>query len=117
MDAASTSPILSTAQSMANFIPMGSRAGWSRSTPSQRAGTNLTKTSSCRGPRATYRTRYVYKAGTHPRIPIVTHEIEGAQRSKLDPNNGGCRCRIQICLECLLLALSGHANRADECPL
>ena len=27
-----------TAQSMANFIPMESRAGWSRSTPSQRAG-------------------------------------------------------------------------------
>ena len=43
---------------------------------------NLTKTSSWPGPMATGRIRYACKAGTPPRIPIVTHE--GAQPSKLD---------------------------------
>src|SRR5262245_38054895 len=80
MDAASTSPILSIVQLMTNFIPTGSRAGWSRSTPPQRAGSHLTKTSFSPGPRATCRIRCAFKAGTRPRIHIAIRQIEGTDR-------------------------------------
>ena len=38
-----------------------------------------------RGRMATSRIKCAFKAGTRPRIPIVTHEIEGAP-CKLDPS-------------------------------
>ena len=70
---------LSTVPSMTNSIPMGSRAGWSRSTPSQRAGSYLTKTSSCPGLMATSRIKCACKAETRPRIPIAIHDTEAAE--------------------------------------